>query len=139
MQIKRIDDNRITFKTIPNRQVVLGQKIDTNLAELIDETLDTQQPTSFSIEPDDYICEITGSCVPTFAKPVSNFLIQYAVAELTRKLGGSADMEERVKKQFEDQVEHSWVGREQTIRIKRRARYWNRPYRRFLYSQGTFD
>ena len=138
LQIKRIDDNKITFKTIPSRSVVLNRPIDTNIAELIDEELDSVVPTPFRIEPDDYICSIAGSCVPTFAKPISNFLIQYAVAEITRKLGGAADMEERVKKEFEQQVERSWVGREQTIRVKRKSRHWNRASRRFTYSSGTF-
>lgn len=135
LQIKRLDDNKVTFKTIPAREKVLNREIDTDISSLVD--FDGKAP--LKIEPDDYICSIQGSCVPLFVNPVSNFLIQFAVAELTRKLGGSSDMEERVKKQFEDQVERSWVGRESTIRIKKRARFWNRAYRRFLYSKGTFD
>ena len=134
LQIKRLDDNRITFKNIPTRNKVLNRQIDTNIAELVD--FDNSQ---LKIEADDYVCLISGSCVPTFAKPVSNFLIQFAVAELTRKLGGDSQLEEVVKKQFEEQVERSWVGREQSMRVKKKARYWNRPRRRFLFSNGTFD
>ncbi len=134
LQIKRLDDNKVTFKTIPSRAKVQGREINTDISQLVD----FDGKTKLSIEPDDYLCSISGSCVPTFPKPVNNFLIQFAVAELTRKLGGESEMEDRVKKEFEMQVERSWVGREQTMRVKKKSRVWGRPARRFLFSNGTF-
>ena len=133
LQIKRLEDNRITFKSTPTRNSVLGKTMNNDISSLKD-----NDGMKVTIEPDDFICSISGSCVPSFSKPTNNFLIQFAVAELTRKLGGPADLEQRVLKEFEEKVERSWVGREQTRRIKKRARYWNRGRRRFLYSEGTF-
>ena len=133
-QVKRIDSNKVTFKTTPSRTKVINKTISTSLSSLVD-----RDGNTITVEPDDYICSIGGSCVPFFSKPVNNFLIQFAIAEITRKLGGPADMEEQVLRKFEEKVERSWVGREQTIRIKKRARYWNRPARRFIFSEGTFE
>lgn len=125
-QIKSIVDTKITFKSIPTRSVVYSQEISTDLAALVD-----SEGLSISVEPDDYICLAEGNCIPYFKKPLSNFLIQYAVAELTRKLGGAADMEERVKKDLEDQVERSWVGRESYLRVSMTNNKWSKLRRRF--------
>jgi hypothetical protein len=119
MQIRSLSDNKITFKTSPTRTTVLGQTISTTLVDK-------------DIAEDDYICVIKGTCIPLLKKPNSNFIIQYAVAELTRKLGGAADMEERVKQQLEKQVERSWVGREQSIRVTKANRYWGFPLKRYI-------
>jgi len=67
---------------------------------------------------------------------MTNFLVQYGVAELTRKLGGSADMEERVLEKFEEQIKHQWVGREQQLRIKKRSKHWPSNFRRFYSSES---
>lgn len=125
-QIKNIADNRITFKTSPTRTTVLNQTINTDMTALVDEG-----GNSVDVEADDYLCVIKGVCVPFFKKPFSNFLIQYAVAELRRKLGGPADMELRVLQDLEDQVERSWVGREQSLRVSKRNNKWDLPIRRY--------
>lgn len=118
LQVQSIAGNRVTFKTVPSRTAVLGKSIVGTLV-------------GADVEKDDYICLVEGNCVPYLKKPLANFLIQYAVAELTRKLGGPADMEERVKKDLEEQVERSWVGREQTLRVKKVSRHWSYPARRY--------
>ncbi len=135
LQIQSIGANsQIVFKASPTRATVLNKTIQSDLTSLVDIH---GNPTS--IEPDDYISVLAGSCIPIFPKPVNNFCIQYAVSELTRKLGGAADQERIVLEAFEKSVERSWVGRETTKRIKMRARYWKRPYRRFLFSRDTFE
>jgi len=134
--VKSINGNRITFKSTPTSTTRLGRTIATDMTMLTDPDADpSTQDASITVDQDDYICNVRGSCVVTFARPVTNFLIQYAVAEMTRKLGGPADMEERVLKKFEDQVEHSWVGREQKLRVNKRSRHWGgtvSSYRRFF-------
>lgn len=122
LQIQSIVGERITFKSSPNRTSVLGVDIEDSLLDADSNPI---------VEADDLICVVSGSCVPIFKKPFSNFLIQYAVAEITRKLGGSADMEEKVKAELEKQVEHSWVGREQSLRVKKVTNQWNQPVRRW--------
>ncbi len=88
LQIKSISDNRITFKTIPSRTKVYNITVDTSLDSLVDEN-----GTTLTVEPDDYICVAAGSCIPFLKKPMSNFFVQYATAEMRRKLGGPAELE----------------------------------------------
>ena len=85
------------------------------------------------IQRGDYLANIVGTSVPYFARPMGNFLVQYAVAELQRKMGGPADMELRVLEKFEQQVERSWVGREQSRRVKKRSKNWEIPLGRRLW------
>jgi len=86
--------------------------------------------STLDISEQDYICGVGGTCVPYFVQPLSNFMVQYAVAELTRKLGGDAGMEQSVLERFEKQVERTWVGRESTKRVRRRNGFWPRTTRR---------
>jgi len=136
-QIKTINGNQITFKTSPTRTNVLNTTIDTSLetANLTLNTEDTEGP-AVSIQPDDYICIIKGTAVPFFKKPFSNFLIQYAIAEIRRKLGDPAELEQRVLKELEEQVERSWVGREQSLRVKKTSNNWNLQFRRYYGVKG---
>lgn len=134
-QIKNISGNKITFKSSPSRTTVLNIPIDTDMTDLAinNNSVDSRnnEGPTYSINPDDYICIIKGSCVPFFKKPFTNFLIQYSVGELRRKLGMPTDMDQRVLKELEDQVERSWVGREQSLRVKKANRNWVLPFRRY--------
>ena len=125
LQIKSIAGNKITFKSA----------LDGGRTDVYGRTIATSMPDgtgTVTIDIDDYICSAKGTCIPFFQKPFSNFLIQYTVAEITRKLGGPADMQMRVLEDLEQQVERSWVGREQSLRVKKRSRNWFRPSRRYF-------
>jgi hypothetical protein len=118
MQIKSISGTKITFKTTPTRTSVLNRTVSGTIGT--------------DVAEDDFICTIFGTAVPFFKKPFSNFLIQYAIAEIQMKLGGPADIALRVRKELEEQVERSWVGREQSLRVKKRSRNWAVPTRRYF-------
>ena len=129
-QIKNINGNQITFKTTPLRSSVLNINIDSDINSLL--LNDGSPGPDLVIQPDDYICLIQGSCVPFFKKPFSNFLIQYAVGEIRSKLGEQTDMDKRTLEELEKQVERSWVGREQSLRVKKSNEIWGlRNKRRF--------
>lgn len=117
-QIQILSNNRITFRTVPTRATVLNRTIEGDLADIV--------PVQ-----DDYLSPIDGTCVAYFGKPVTNFLIQFAVAEISRKLGGESDKEENILSKFEKQVERTWAGRETTLRIKKKSRIWQSQYRRW--------
>jgi hypothetical protein len=119
LQIQSIVNNKITFRTVPARSSVFNR--DISILEDI------------QIQEDDYICAIDGICVPYFGRPTSNFLIQYAVAEITRKLGGAAETEENVLKKFEQQIERTWAGRQQDLRIKKKSNVWGTNTRRYWW------
>lgn len=134
-QVKITDGQKLTIKTTPTRTSVLGKTILTSLEDLPDPQAIDAGVSTLSVDPDDYISTIHGTCIPYFPQPTTNFLIQYAVAELQRKLGGDAGLEERVLEKFEKQVERSWVGREQTLRVQKRSKNWDRYRRRWPYNQ----
>ena len=121
LQINSIVGNKITFKSVfgPNdRLSVLNKTIGNSLSAV-------------PVEPDDFLCTIQGTCIPVLRKPFSNYLIQFAVAEMQRKLGGAADIELKVRDELLKLVERSWVGRETSLRVSRNNRNWKVPIRRF--------
>lgn len=116
-QIQVMEENQITFRSSPIRSEVVGREI---LGAL---------PVSISL--DDYICNVRGTCVPQFGAPLSNFLIQFAVSDITRQLGGDVPSEEEILKKFEKQVGSTWAGRPTTMRIKRRSVAWGNLFGRW--------
>jgi len=118
LQVQIATNNKITFRTTPTRSIVLNRDILGDLSDV-------------SINQDDYLAPIEGTCVPYYGQPVTNFLVQYTVAELVRKLGGESDKEEAVLQKFEKQVERAWSGRETALRVKRKSQSWSTPYRRW--------
>lgn len=129
LQIKTITDSRITFKSSPTRSTVYNRSIESDASDLA---------SGLSIELDDYICSAEGTCVPQFARPMGNFLLQYADAEARMKLGGPADMSLRILEKFEkERVERTWVGRESTLRVAKRSGKWGgRGRRRYIARNG---
>lgn len=117
MQIQNIQGQKIYFKTTPTRTTVLNKTV----VGAIPATL----------EADDYLCVASGSCVPRFKQAVSNYLIQFAVADMVRKLGGSVEIEEKVKADFEKFVEKQDHGRETSTRVRKVNRNWAIISRRF--------
>lgn len=126
MQIKKISDGRITFKSTPDRSTVQGKTI---ASAIPDGTGDVS-----AVEADDFVCLSQGVCVPFLKRPLSNFLIQYAVSEIKRRLGEPTEAEAAVLSKFEEQVERQWVGREQTSRVTKRSKNWHQPFRRYFTS-----
>lgn len=120
LQIQILTDNKVTFRTSPTRSSVLNRTVSGSLS-------------SISVAQDDYLSPVDGTCVPYYGRPVSNFLIQYAVAEIVRKLGGDAQMEERVLEKFESQVEKTWAGRELSLRVKKKSQSWGIPVKRWYW------
>lgn len=134
LQIKSISGNQVKFKTVPSRSTVQTITVDTSMTTLSVNTDSNNQGTDVEIEEDDYLCAVNGTCVPFFKNPLSNFLTQYAVAEIRRKLGGDSGTEQAVLQGLERQVERSWVGREQSLRVHRASSKWNGQGRRNLTS-----
>lgn len=118
-QIKSIDGTRINFKSSPTQSEVRKQTISSSIPS--------------TVEFDDLVCVVSGVCIPFFKKPFSNFLIQYAKNEMRNKLGQSIESERILTQQLEEQVERSWVGREQSLRIQKRNKLWSQPARRFYH------
>ena len=114
MQISTIDsttNNRITFRSALSRSTVLGRTIGASMAS--------------TTSVDDYLCLVQGTCVPFYAAPVVNFLVQFAVLQISpNKGGGDAMTEAQLLKIFKEQVESNWAGREPTTKIKSTSGIW---------------
>lgn len=125
LQIGTIVDEKISFRTVPTRATVLNR------------TIDAAAPAA-GIQ-DDYLSPIQGTCVPYYGRPTCNFLIQFTVAELSRKLGNETQTQEQILDKFEKQVERTWVGRERQMRVQRRNRNWGtiRSWRRWPTQSRT--
>lgn len=123
-QVKNLAGNKIEFKTTPTRSSVQNKTIAISM-------------TGLDIQPDDYVCLISGTCVPLNMAQFQNFIVQYSAAEMLRKLGTAQGQEEIILRRFEEQVERMWVGQEQELRVAKRNRIWNLPYRRWFTRGGN--
>lgn len=114
LQVKTISGNRIDFKTSPSRTSVWNDEISSELPE--------------DIELDDYICSVEGVCVPMLGGAATNFMIQYAVEEMRRRLGDdSAVLEQQILENFEKQIRSTWAGRDQATRLTKKSRFLASP------------
>lgn len=122
MQVSSVSGNEMTLKTAQSgrRSVVYNQDIVYSI------------PSTVGV--DDYVCLAEGTCIPVFGEGLANFLIQYAVAEVSRRLDDNADLEQRILSEFERAVERQWAGREHQLRITPKSPNWTnrliRPYPR---------
>lgn len=116
LQIASLDGDRVTFRSTVSRSSVLGLPVSTSLTDL-------------GATADDYICVAEGTCIPYLGAPTSNFLIQYAVAEISRQLGVQSQEEEAILDKFEKQVKSTWAGRETTTRVAKRSQAFGVPIR----------
>lgn len=114
---------RITFRSSPSQSSVLGRTIASTV--------------SSTIQRNDYVCLVQGTCVPFYGSPTNNFLVQFAVAELTRKLGGSASTEQEILDKFEKQVSRTGYSRGNIIRIKKVNPIWSGQSRRRIYPRTS--
>lgn len=125
-QVQSIVDRRLTLRSAPKRTTVLEKEILSEIDALV-------------IKPDDIVTTIHGVGVPFLKKPLANFLISYAVADLkVNKLGGDATLIAQQVQMFSEQVERMWVGREQTRRVKKVNRHLGSRLRRdakYLYNK----
>jgi hypothetical protein len=121
-QIQSIDttNKRITFRSTPTRSTVLNRTI-------------TGTVSSTTTEVDDYICVSRGNCIPYLKKPLSNYLIQYAVVELRRRLGEPSEADERALEKMEEQVKRQWAGRETQHRVTKASKNWSGRYKRNFF------
>lgn len=124
LQVQTYDDQRITFKSSPTRSTVLGLPV-------------TGSFTTEDIRPDDYITTVHGSCISFFKKPLANFLITFAAADIkVNKLGGEPGLLSQQLDAFEKMVERMGSGQEQSLRVKRvNNHFGNRRRRRFLFNK----
>lgn len=121
LQIQYIDGNRIQFRTTPARSSVLG--------------FDISGAISSTVELDDFICPLGSSCIAFVNKPLSNYIVQFAVAELRNtKLGeDSGPINKELKAQMESQCRTLAENQETFLAVTLRNARYRRQYTRSRY------
>jgi len=87
-------------------------------------TIATAVPST--VEVNDYVCAIQGTCVPDLPDACLDFYVQYAVSEIRRRMGEDVQMEMAMLDSLEKELEHQWAGREASGRILNKAKAWTR-------------
>jgi hypothetical protein len=118
LQVQAISDRKVTFRTVPTRSTVQDRAVVGALPA--------------TVELDDYLCPVAGTCVPFMKKPAANYLIQYAAADIAvTKLGGDPGILMGQVTKMEEDVQRSWSGRPNTIRVRQRGASWQSRRGRF--------
>lgn len=103
--------NKITFKSSGlTRSTVLGNTIDTEI--------------SSSVAVDDYVCLVTGTCVPEIDEAYTDYILQHALVAIKRRMGEPTAEDFAELKQLEDEVMKAWNAREASLRVRRSSRNW---------------
>lgn len=111
LQVQAIADRKVTFRSVPTRSVVQDRPVVGSLPA--------------DVELDDYLCPVAGTCVPLLKKPASNYLIQYAAADIAvTKLGAEPGILMAQVTKMEEDVQRSWSGRPNTLRVRQRGNAW---------------
>ncbi len=93
-------------------------------ATVYNRTIATAIPTT--VESGDYVCSVSGTCVPDLPDACLDYLVQYATTEIRRRMGEPVQDETAALKKLEDDIEHQWAGRELVSRVTNKARSWVR-------------
>ena len=120
--------NEIFIKSVPDRSIVLNRPISNSIATPI-----TSIETGFSIGVDDYICPISGTCVLQFFDAAHTFIVQTATATLKRKLGYAYDADQTLGKDFEAELNKTYMGRQRVTRVKHGNSSWVQRSNRFFF------
>lgn len=121
LQVSDITDAKITFRAIPTEAEVLNRAILGSV-------------TDVHMEKNDYICNVSGTCMPLMKKSIYQYAVQYAVLMLIPKVSGNYEIEAQLLSDFEKELATSaWSGRRTSMRIRDKARAWGRlnPYSQF--------
>jgi len=102
---------QVTFKSASlTRATVLGHTISTTIGS--------------DVAVDDYLCLVTGTCVPEIDEAYTDYIIQRAVVETRRRLGEPTVEDSAALKELEQELLKAWSGREQSHRIRRAGGAW---------------
>ncbi|MDB4725790.1 hypothetical protein OAF54_00045 [bacterium] len=119
-QVNSAASDVITIKSTGlDRTTVLGNTIGTELAS--------------TIEKDDYVCAISGTCVSELLADYSDYVIQYAVVDVRRSLREDTTPDYAHLKDLERELETIWAGRETDNKVTAKNPHWMRKrtsYRR---------
>jgi len=96
----------VTFKTSGlTRTTVLGMPISTSIPA--------------DLAEDDYVCLVTGTCVPELDDVYCDFLLQYSVVDIRRRFGEPLNEELEALDRIGKELEAMWAGRRSPGRVRK--------------------
>lgn len=113
LQVSATDSTakQITFKSSGlTRSTVLGHTISTSIGT--------------DVAVDDYVCLVTGTCVPEIDEAYTDYIMQHAIVAIKRRLGEPTTEDFAELKELEEQLLKSWAGREQSNRVRKASKSW---------------
>jgi hypothetical protein len=105
---------KVKFRTATTRTRVLLQDVDTALPA--------------TIQDDDYICLVRGTCVSEIDEAYIDFVLQYAVVAIRRRFGEPVQDELIELNDQRKEIEKMWSGRESTTRVRKSSKHWTVSY-----------
>lgn len=122
-QIRSLPDsgNKINLRTPPQRTTVQGRAVlsATSLADC-------------GAVEDDYVCLIKGTCVPMLGTAFNGYLVQYAMADISRSLDeAQSQLSGQIAEAYRNIAQQQDSGRDAPMRIKNTSKIWSRmnPFR----------
>lgn len=89
---------------------------------VLDKTIAVVVPTTVAV--DDYVCIVTGTCVPELDDTYTDFLLQYAVVEIKRRFGEPLEEELESLRRMQNEIEKMWANRNQAGRVRKSNGIW---------------
>jgi hypothetical protein len=113
LQVSALDttSEQITFKSSGlTRSTVLGHTISTSIGS--------------DVAVDDYVCLVTGTCVPEIDEAYTDYIIQHTIVAIRRRLGEPTNEDFAELKELETELTKAWVSREQSHRVRKGSKSW---------------
>lgn len=105
--------DRVTIKAASlTRATVLGKTVDTTLAD--------------TIEADDYVCLVTGTCVPELDDAYRDFLVNESVRTIKRRFSEPTQEDAVAAKEDEESLRMMWSNRESAHRVTKKNPHWRK-------------
>jgi hypothetical protein len=121
VQVKTLGTASLEIKSIPERSRVLNRTISSDLTTLTDEL---SQP--YTIEGDDYLCSVKGTCVLPYLSLIKSYVKQESIATLKRNQGFAYDVDQQLVAQFRSDMQKSAnAERDNPMTIRHRNACWN--------------
>lgn len=113
LQVSALDTDaeQITFKSSGlTRSTVLGKTISTSIGS--------------DVAVDDYVCLITGTCVPEVDEAYTDYILQHAIVAIRRRLGEPTQEDMAELKSLEEELMKAWTSRELSHRVRKGSKSW---------------
>jgi hypothetical protein len=110
MQVQNLGSGVITLKSTPDRSTVLNRTVTGTV------------PATLNV--DDYICIVSGTCVSEFDAAYIDFIVKHAVIGLKIRMGDDVQGDYAELSKLTEELEAMWLGRESALRVKRSNARW---------------